>query len=92
MMVKTRPDGSPLTRDDPEFWNRPYVYQEFPKMLYRRRRSEIARSSTTAMVQPEGTTTTPAGIVLEYVTVQCGADEAMAGTEGWADLPTATSE
>ena len=41
---KTRPDGSPFTADDKEFWElanhpqggiRRYVYQEYPRMLYR---------------------------------------------------------
>ena len=39
----------------------------------------------------EGTTTTPAGIELEYLTVQSAAAEAIAGAEGWTDLATASA-
>jgi len=88
-MSKTRPDGSPLTPDDLEFWNQPSTFQEFPKMLYRRPRAVSVRSPVTEAWLPEGTTTTPARIVLEYLTVAAAADEAIASTEGWASLPTA---
>lgn len=87
-MPKTRPDGSPLTPDDLEFWNQPYVYQEFPKMLYRWPRSGVARPPVSETLLPEGTTKTPDGTALEYLTVPSAADEAIAGTEGWADLAT----
>jgi hypothetical protein len=63
-MPKPRPDGSPLTPDDLEYWNQPYVYQEFPEMLYRRRRSDIGRRGAIEKYVPEGTTTTVVGIVL----------------------------
>lgn len=86
-MSKTRPDGSPFTPDDLEYWNQPRAFQEFPKMLYRRLRSGIARRPATETLQPEGTTKTPDGTVLEYLIVQSAAAEAIAGAEGWADLP-----
>jgi hypothetical protein len=85
----TRPDGSPLTPDDVEYWNQPYVYQEFPKMLYRRPRSGIAQGPATETLHLEGTTTTPAGIVLEYLTVQSVAEETHAATAGWTELAAA---
>jgi hypothetical protein len=88
-MAKTRSDGSPLTPDDLEYWNKPYVFQEFPKMLYRRPRSGLARLPGSETPQPEGTTTTPAGIVLEYVTVQSAAEETQAATIGWSELAAA---
>jgi hypothetical protein len=87
-MPKTRPDGSPFTPDDLEYWNKPYVFQEFPKMLFRRRRSGSARRPASETLQPEGTTQTPDGTVLEYLTVPSAADEAAAAAQGWADLPT----
>ena len=86
-MPKTRPDGSPLTPDDLDYWNQPYVYQESPKMLYRPHQSIIARGPATATLLPEGTTKTPDGTVLEYLTVQSTTEQAAAGREGWADLP-----
>jgi hypothetical protein len=88
-MPKIRPDGAPLTPDDLEFWNKPYTFQEFPKILYRRQRSGIARRPTSETFMPEGTNRTPDGTVLEYLTVQSVAAETIAGTEGWADFTTA---
>jgi hypothetical protein len=87
-MPKTRPDGSPLTPNDPEFWNRPYTFQEFAKMLYRRQRAGMARRPVRATLQPEGVTQAPDGTVLKYLTVQSAAEEADAAAQGWADLTT----
>jgi hypothetical protein len=87
-MAKTRPDGTPLTPDDLEHWNQPYVYQEFPKMLYRRRRSGIGRRPASETRAPEGTTKIANGIVLEYLTVQSAAEAIEAATEGWTELAT----
>lgn len=89
MPPKTRPDGSSLTPDDLEYWNQAYVYQEYPKMLYRRPRSGSARPPATETLQLEGTTQTLDGTALEYLAVPSAAAEAIAGTEGWADLATA---
>jgi hypothetical protein len=89
-MPKTRPDGSPLTPDDLEYWNQPYVYEEFPKMLYRRRRLGVGRRSVADKRAPEGTITATDGTtVLEYLTVQSAAEEADAATEGWTELAVA---
>lgn len=88
-MAQTRPDGTPLTPDDLEYWNQPRAFQEFPKMLYRRPRSGPARPPAHETLPPEGTTRTPDGTALEYLTVPSAAAEAIAGTEGWADFTTA---
>lgn len=86
-MPKTRPDGPPLTPDDLEFGTSPTCSRDF-------RRCSTAGSGRLPgreTLQPEGTTTTPAGITLEHLTVQSAADEAIAATEGWADFTTAIS-
>jgi|SRR5215510_15563690 len=87
-MPPTRPDGTSLTPDDLEFWNQPYVYREFPRMLYRpyltRDRSILEQPS------PEGTVITPDGSgLLGYVIVQSAAGETQAATAGWTDFAAA---
>jgi hypothetical protein len=88
-MPKTRPDGSPLTPDDLEYWDRPYIYQEFPKMPYRRPHSGIGQPPSSETYRAEGTTKTPDGTVLEFLTIQSATEQAAAGRERWADLPAA---
>jgi hypothetical protein len=77
-MTKTRRDGSPLTPNDLEFRNQSYV-------------SGLARPASGTR-QPEGTTTTPAGILLQYVTVRSAAEQKAVGGEGWADLPATLAQ
>ena len=90
-MAQTRPYGSPLTLDDLEFWNKPYQFQEFSKMLYRRQRSGIARRPACEKLTPEGTYKAPGGTILfEYLTVASAAAEDDAAQAGWTDLATAS--
>jgi hypothetical protein len=60
-MPTTRPDGSPLTPDDREYWNQPYVYREFPKMLYRRPWSGLADRRRTRSCSPRAPRRRPMG-------------------------------
>jgi hypothetical protein len=85
-MPTTRPNGTPYTIDDPEYWEQPYVYREFPKMLYRQR-----RGSANELFPPQGTYTTADGIILEYIVVPDAAEEARAATAGWSELAAAVA-
>lgn len=87
-MADDHDDDPDLTDRERELrkWNKPYVFQEYPKMLYRRPRAVSVHSPATLL--PEGTTTTHAGLLLDYLTVQSAAEETIAGAEGWAELPT----
>ena len=84
-MAKTRRDGSFLTPDDAGYGNRPYVYCEFPKRLFRWHRAD-RRGRTACVGTRHGAGAGDACWSLEHVTVQSAVEAAEAGRAGWADL------